>query len=101
MSTALHLVDAIPAGHTGSFITHSPPVAHALARRGGVEIVVVGGTLDPRAMVTVGSQTIGAFQRITADICFMGIWSLHAEHGLSTGYYEKAEVRRVLLERAD
>jgi DeoR/GlpR family transcriptional regulator of sugar metabolism len=100
-STALHLVDAIPSDHTGTFVTHSPPVAAALGQRDGLEVIVVGGSLDPRAMVAVGAQTIDAYRRVSADICFMGIWSIHPEHGISSGYHEEAELRRVLLERAD
>jgi DeoR/GlpR family transcriptional regulator of sugar metabolism len=97
-STALALVDAIPPDHSGAFITHSPPVAAALAGR---EVVMIGGTLDARAMVCVGAQTIEAYSRITADVCFLGIWSLHASAGISNGYYEEAEIRRVLVQRAD
>jgi DeoR/GlpR family transcriptional regulator of sugar metabolism len=52
-------------------------------------------------MVAVGAQTVAAYQRITADICFLGVWSIHPEHGISQGYPEEAEVRRVLLERAN
>jgi DeoR/GlpR family transcriptional regulator of sugar metabolism len=100
-STALQLVEAIPAEHTGTVITHSPPVAAALGARAGIEVVVVGGALDRRAMVTLGAQTLDAFSRITADICFLGLWSVHAEHGISNGYYEEAEVERVMVERAD
>jgi DeoR/GlpR family transcriptional regulator of sugar metabolism len=100
-STALALVDEIPPGHTGTFITHSPPVAAALGARPGLEVVVVGGTLDPRAMVAVGAQAIEAYGRITADVCFLGIWSIHASAGISSGYYEEAELRRVLVQRAD
>jgi DeoR/GlpR family transcriptional regulator of sugar metabolism len=100
-STALQLVEAIPAEHHGTFITHSPPVADALGRRPGIEVVVVGGALDRRAMVTLGAQTLDAFSRFTADICFLGLWSIHAEHGISNGYYEEAEVERVMVERAD
>jgi DeoR/GlpR family transcriptional regulator of sugar metabolism len=100
-STALQLVEAIPADHTGTFITHSPPVADALGRRPGIDVVVVGGVLDRRAMVTLGAQTLDAFARFTADICFLGLWSIHAEHGISNGYYEEAEVERVMVERAD
>jgi DeoR/GlpR family transcriptional regulator of sugar metabolism len=100
-STALALVDAIPPDHSGTFVTHSPPVAAALGRRAGLEIVVVGGTLDPRAMVAVGAQAIEAYRRITADVCFLGVWSLHPVVGLSSGYFEEAELRRLLLERAD
>ena len=97
-STALHFVEAIPADHTGTFITHSPPVATALAGR---EVVMIGGTLDARAMVCVGAQAIEAYSRITADVCFLGVWALHATAGMSGGYHEEAELRRVLVQRAD
>jgi DeoR/GlpR family transcriptional regulator of sugar metabolism len=100
-STALALVDAIPPDYAGTFVTHSPPVAAALGGRPGLEVVIVGGTLDPRAMVAVGAQAIEAYGRVTADVCFLGIWSLHPVVGLSSGYYEEAELRRVLLGRAD
>jgi DeoR/GlpR family transcriptional regulator of sugar metabolism len=100
-STALALVEEIPSGHPGTFITHSPPVAAALGARGGLEVIVVGGTLDPRAMVAVGAQAIEAYGRVTADVCFLGIWSIHASAGISSGHYEEAELRRVLVQRAD
>ena len=100
-TTALHLVDAIPAEHTGTFITHSPPIATALGRRPGARVVIVGGSLEPRAMVAVGGETTLAYRRIHADICFLGIWSVHATAGITQDYYEEAEVRRVLLDCAD
>jgi DeoR/GlpR family transcriptional regulator of sugar metabolism len=100
-TTALALVEAIPEAHRGTFVTHSPLVAAALARRQGADVVLVGGTLDPGPMVAVGAETIAAYGRITADVCFLGVWSLHAEAGISGRYHEEAEVRRVLVERAD
>lgn len=100
-STALHLVDAIPGTHRGTFVTHSPPVAAALGARGGVEVVVVGGTLDRRAMVAVGASAVARLADITADVCFLGVWSIHAEAGMSGGYAEECEVRRVMVRRAD
>jgi DeoR/GlpR family transcriptional regulator of sugar metabolism len=100
-TTALHLVDGIPPGHTGTFVTHSPLVAAALGRRRAIDVVVIGGTLDPGPMVAVGADTVRAYQQITADVCFLGIWSLHATAGITGRYHEEAEVRRVLLDRAD
>jgi DeoR/GlpR family transcriptional regulator of sugar metabolism len=99
-STALALARLIPLSLTGTVVTHSPPVAAALARHERLEVVVVGGVLDRRAMVTTGAQTTDAYRAINADVCFLGVWSLHAEHGLSEGYPEEARVRAVLLERA-
>lgn len=99
-STALALAQLIPPAMTGTVVTHSPPVAAALARHERLEVVVVGGVLDRRAMVATGAETVEAYRRINADVCFLGVWSLHAEHGLSEGYPEEARVRAVLIERA-
>jgi DeoR/GlpR family transcriptional regulator of sugar metabolism len=100
-STALAVAEAIPAGYVGTLVTHSPPAAAALAAHEGVEVIVVGGTLERRAMVAVGAQTIETYKSIRADLLLLGVWALHAEHGLSEGYHEEAEVRRTLLGRAD
>ena len=64
-------------------------------------MITVGGTLDPRAMVAVGARAIETFRGISADLCFLGVWALHATGGITTAYYEEAEVRRVLVECAD
>jgi DeoR/GlpR family transcriptional regulator of sugar metabolism len=79
-------------------ITHSPPAASALA--GHNEVILIGGTLDPRAMVATGAATIAAYRDISADILFLGVWALDAEHGLSGGYREESEVRRAMIESA-
>jgi DeoR/GlpR family transcriptional regulator of sugar metabolism len=93
-STALHLAEHI---RGCTVITHSAPVASALA---GNEVILIGGTLDPRALVATGATTIRAYQDISADVLFLGVWALDAEHGLSGGYREESEVRRTMLGRA-
>ncbi|HEY6761147.1 MAG TPA: DeoR/GlpR family DNA-binding transcription regulator [Baekduia sp.] len=100
-STALAVAEALPPGYVGTVVTHSPPAAVALAAHEGVEVVLVGGVLERRAMVAVGADCINAYRSIRADMVLLGVWALHAEHGLSEGYREEAEVRRVLLGRGD
>lgn len=101
-TTALQLVEAMPADQRGTAVTHSPLVAAALAReRPAVEVVLLGGTLDARAMVAVGAETIRAYGTITADVCFLGVWSVDPLAGITSRYREEAEVRRVMVQRAD
>lgn len=100
-STALALVRALPLDLTGTVVTHAPPVAAALEDHTGLEVVVVGGTLDRRAMVCTGAHTAAALRAVAADVCFLGVWSLHPEHGVTQDYFEEAEIRKVLVERAD
>jgi DeoR/GlpR family transcriptional regulator of sugar metabolism len=100
-TTALALVDSLRAGLTGTWITHSPPVATALARCAGIDVVMIGGSFDREAMVCVGADVIDAYARVTADICFLGVWSVHPDAGISSRYYEEARVRSVMVSRAD
>ena len=97
-TTALALAERLP---PATFVTHSPLVAAALARRERPDIVMLGGTLDPGPMVAVGAETIRGYERVTADVCFLGVWSLHVDAGITGRYREEAEVRRVMVERAD
>ena len=96
-STAVAVAEAIPPGYVGTIVTHSVPGAAALAVHDGVEVVLVGGVLERRAMVAVGADCVNTYRSIRADMVLLGVWAVHAEHGLSEGYREEAEVRRVLL----
>jgi DeoR/GlpR family transcriptional regulator of sugar metabolism len=100
-TTALALVDELPPAFTATFVTHSPLVAAALAPRPDVEVVQLGGIVDRRAMVAVGAETIRGYERVSADVCFLGIWSLSVGGGIAGRYPEEAEVRRVMVGRAD
>ena len=81
---------------------HAQPAGRRRARRRAASRwSSSAATLDRRAMVASAPQTIDAYGRITADVCFLGLWSIHATAGISSGYYEEAEVRRVMIERAD
>ncbi|HEY8583904.1 MAG TPA: DeoR/GlpR family DNA-binding transcription regulator [Capillimicrobium sp.] len=100
-STALALAQAIAPQHRGTFVTHSPTVAAALGAHGGLDVLVLGGALDPEAMVCVGASVVDAYRELAADLCFLGLWALHAEQGITGRYHEEAEVRRAMLGCAD
>lgn len=100
-STALALVEAIAPTYRGTFVTHSPTVAAALGAHGHLDVLVLGGALDPEAMVCVGAAVVDGYRQLAADVCFLGLWALHAEHGISGRYHQEAEVRRAMLGCAD
>jgi DeoR/GlpR family transcriptional regulator of sugar metabolism len=81
-------------------ITHNPPVAVALAEHNNIEVILVGGKLFKYTMVTVGAETVDAFHRIRADLCFLGVCSLHPEVGISNIHYEEALIQRAMIDCA-
>lgn len=87
----------LPLDLQATVITHNPPVAVALAEHANVEVILVGGTVFKHTMVTVGAVTVEAFQRMRADLCFLGVCSLHPEVGISNVHYEESQVQRAMI----
>jgi DeoR/GlpR family transcriptional regulator of sugar metabolism len=96
----LQLAQHLPTDLRATVITHSPPIALALAEHPTIEVLMIGGKLYKHELVTVGVETVEAYRNIRADICFLGICSLHPEIGISTPHLEEAYVKRAMLRSA-
>jgi len=99
-TTTLELARALRADLSASIITTSPPIALALADHPGLEVTVVGGTLRPSALVTVGAAAVEALRLIRADLVFLGVCGLHPEIGVTTEDLEERHVKAAMIEGA-
>jgi len=96
-TTPLQVAQRLPHDLRATVITHSPPVASALAEHPEIEVIVIGGKLYKHGVVTVGAATVEAYSNIRADLCFLGISGLHPEVGISTLDLEEAYVKRAII----
>ncbi len=99
-TTALQVAQHLPHDLRATVITHSPPTALALAEHPEIEVIMVGGKLYKHELVTVGAAAVEAFCNIRADLCFLGICSVHPEVGISTLDLEEAYVKRAMIASA-
>jgi DeoR/GlpR family transcriptional regulator of sugar metabolism len=99
-TTTLELARALRDDLRASVITTSPPIALALADHPGLEVTVIGGTLRPEALVTVGAAAVEALHVIRADIVFLGVCGLHPEIGVTTEDLEERHVKAAMLDGA-
>jgi DeoR/GlpR family transcriptional regulator of sugar metabolism len=99
-TTTLEVARALAANAALSarVITNSPPIAIALADHPGLEVTVVGGTLRPNSLVTVGAAAVDAFAMIRADIVFLGVCGLHPEIGVTTSDVEERHVKAAMID---
>lgn len=100
-TTALEVVRHLPLDLKATVVTHSPTTAAALAEHPTVEVVVIGGTLYKDNILVVGAQAVEAFASVNADLCLQGIWSIHAEVGVSQPSFEEVLVKRAMIQSAD
>ena len=99
-TTALELARRLPAARAVTVLTNSPPVASALASHPRAEVVLIGGRLLKDAQVTVGSETVDSLRRVRADVCVLGICSLHPELGVTALDHDEAHVKRAMVAAA-
>ena len=99
-TTILQVAARLPLDLQATVITNSPPVAVALADHPGVEVIQIGGRLYKRSLVTVGVPVIEALRNVRADLCLLGVCSLHPEIGISVPDIEEAYVKRAMIASA-
>lgn len=99
-TTTLEVARSLPKDLRATVITVSPPVALALAEHPGIEVRLVGGRLHPEALTVVGAETVEALRQIHADLCLLGICSLHIEGGVTATLAEEAATKRVMVHQS-
>ena len=96
-TTALELARRLPPTYSGTVVTNAPPVASVLASHPKAEVILVGGRLLKEAQVTVGAAAVEALHTVRADVCVLGICSLHPDVGVTTLDNDEAQVKRAMV----
>jgi DeoR/GlpR family transcriptional regulator of sugar metabolism len=99
-TTTLQVAKHLPLDLAVTVVTNSPPIALALAEHPQIETIMLGGKLDRQALVNVGVTAIDTLRSIRADICMLGVCSLHPEIGISVANLDEAHVKRAMIASA-
>jgi DeoR/GlpR family transcriptional regulator of sugar metabolism len=99
-TTALEVARSLPINLQATIVSASPYVAIALADHPHVEVVMLGGTLDKTSMTVTGSAAHAALANLRADVCVLGVCSLHETIGISTISLEEATLKRLMIANA-
>ena len=99
-TTTLQVAEHLPPTLRATVITNSAPIAVALAEHPAVEVILLGGRLLKSARVTVGAPTVDALAHVRADLCMLGVCSLHPEVGISAPDLEESYVKRAMIASA-
>lgn len=99
-TTTLQVAQHLPADLQATVITNSPPIAMALADHPTVEVIVIGGRLYKTSPATIGALALETVRMTRADLCMLGICSLHPEVGITVPDLEEAYVKRAIIASA-
>jgi DeoR/GlpR family transcriptional regulator of sugar metabolism len=99
-TTTLQIAQLLPRDLSATVFTNSIPVALHLVDHPSVEVVLAGGKLLKRSQVTLGYEAMDTFRSVRADVCFLGVCSIHYEIGLSVPDREEAQVKKAMVNAA-
>ncbi|MUG92394.1 DeoR family transcriptional regulator [Scytonema sp. UIC 10036] len=97
-TTTLQVVEYLPKDLHATIITHSPPIAVALVENSNIEVILLGGRLLKNSLVAVGAATVDTLRSIRADLCLLGVRSLHPDMGIGVLDLEEAYVKRAMMD---
>ncbi len=99
-STNLAVARALPPGLGITVATNAPGVAAVLVGLPGIELVVLGGRIDPRTGAASGLRAMRDLAAMRIDLALLGACALDAEAGLGAFDLEDAEFKRQVAEAA-
>lgn len=99
-STNAAIARALPPGLAITVITNAPDIAAELTGRPGVELVMIGGRVNPRSGATLGARALNDAREMRADLAFLGACAIDAVGGVAAFGADEAEFKRRVAERA-
>ena len=99
-TTTLEVARHLPRDLRATVVTNSPPIAVALSEHPDLTVVMTGGTLNKASLALTGTATLASLAQFRADICLLGICSLHLDAGVTVTDLEEAHVKRAMVQGA-
>lgn len=96
-TTTLHVARILPTNLRAMVITNSLPVAAAISEHPYVELMLIGGRLYKYSQVITGGMALEALRSIHADLCLLGVCSLHVDVGVSVNDLEESYVKKQMI----
>lgn len=96
-TTARCVADALAPRRNLTVITNDLAVCARLSRRGGVQLVLLGGAIQPHEDATLGPDAVEMLARYQADFAFVGAGAITAGGHLSDFSRDAAELRTRML----
>jgi DeoR/GlpR family transcriptional regulator of sugar metabolism len=94
-STNLAVARSLPDGFRLTAVTNTPVIAAELAGRAGIDLVMIGGRVDPAVGAAIDATAIRQLETIRPDLCILGACGLTLEDGLAADVFEDAAFKRL------
>jgi DeoR/GlpR family transcriptional regulator of sugar metabolism len=97
-TTLIEVARALPQGLKATFISGSIPVIMEYTHHPNIEVILIGDKVSKNSKITVGGEAIAKIKQIKADICFLGVNAIDAEHGITDNDWDVVQIKKAMIE---
>ncbi|GAA4265440.1 DeoR/GlpR family DNA-binding transcription regulator [Frondihabitans peucedani] len=99
-TSTILLAQMLPSDRGLTVVTHSLPVAMAVASRPGIDLHLLGGSVRRDSLAGVGTWTHQLVGMVSVDAAFISVGGITPERGLTTHNIAEAAVKSALIKAA-
>lgn len=99
-TTNLAFARHIPDGLDITVATHDPAIATCLVGRSDIELITVGGKVNPKIGAALGAGPMREIAKMSPDLFVLGACSIDAESGIGAFDFEDAQMKTALIQSA-
>ncbi|HEY4289670.1 MAG TPA: DeoR/GlpR family DNA-binding transcription regulator [Puia sp.] len=97
-TTLIELAKALPQSLKATFISGSIPVVMEYTYHPNIDVILIGDKVSKNSKITVGGDAITRIRQIKADICFLGVNAIDAEHGITDNDWDVVQIKKAMIE---
>lgn len=76
-------------------VTNTPAIAAELTGRADIDLVLIGGKVDPAVGAAIDAMALRQLELMRPDLCILGVCGVADETGLSADVFEDAVFKRL------
>lgn len=100
-STNVHIARRLAELDELVMVTNAVRAASEMASLSQVQVILLGGEINPKYQFTYGHDTLRLLSKYHADVCFISVDGIDAEHGLTSYYHYEAEAIRQMMAQSE
>ena len=97
-TTTLEISKNLNPALRATVLTISPQIAIVLCSYYNLEVILLGGQMNAQSLTVQGSAVIKQIEEIRADVCLLGVCSLHPKIGLTALDYEESFTKKSMVQ---
>jgi DeoR/GlpR family transcriptional regulator of sugar metabolism len=99
-TSVVALAASLPKNLRITVVTNSFPVVNVLEDHPNVEVIFAGGRLYKVSFTAIGIDALNTIKNVRADVCFLGVCSIHHTIGITAKDYEDSQIKKLMITQA-